>query len=254
MTLGIPPLDPNLAARRGFRESEERLKRFWTAVDVARGEGGWRVLLDGRAPRTPAGAPLVLPTEAAARLVADEWVAQTEFIDPATMPATRLAATAIDRVSQARDAVAEEIAAYAGTDALCYVAEAPPSLVEEQARRWAPWRDWAQRELGVVLEPSEGIIHRAQDPAAIARVRTLALELDDFNLTGLATAVPLYGSAILGLAVAKGALGGEPAFDVSRVDESFQESRWGVDEDNAARTERLRAEARLLDRWFDALR
>ena len=44
----IPPLDPNVAARKGFRESEERLKRFWKAVDVARGEGGWSVTLDGR--------------------------------------------------------------------------------------------------------------------------------------------------------------------------------------------------------------
>ena len=58
----IPPLDPNVAARKGFRESEERLKRFWKTVHVGEGEGGWAVLLDGRTPKTPAGAPLVLPT------------------------------------------------------------------------------------------------------------------------------------------------------------------------------------------------
>ena len=102
----IPPLDPNVAARKGFRESEERLKRFWKTVDVAEGEGGWAVTLDGRTPKTPAHAPLRLPTEAAARLAAEEWAAQGEFIDPATMPATRLASTAIDRVSQAREPVA----------------------------------------------------------------------------------------------------------------------------------------------------
>ena len=141
----IPPLDPNVAARKGFRESEERLKRFWTAADVREGEGGqegkWAVLLDGRSPKTPAGAPVVLPTQAAARLVADEWAAQGEFLDPATMPAQRLAATAIDRVSQVREAVADEIAAYAGSDALCYPAEAPRSLVERQAAEWTPWLD-----------------------------------------------------------------------------------------------------------------
>ena len=48
------------------------------------------------APKTPAHAAFVLPTEAAARMVADEWEAQGEFIQPGTMPATRLAATAID--------------------------------------------------------------------------------------------------------------------------------------------------------------
>lgn len=249
----IPPLDPNVAARKGFRESEERLKRFWTAVDVREGEGDWTVLLDGRAPKTPAHAKLALPTEAAARLVADEWAAQGEFIDPATMPATRLASTAIDRVSLHREPVADEIAAFAGSDLLCYLADAPTSLVDQQAREWTPWRDWAALELGVHLEPAEGIIHRPQDPAAIARVHELALRLDDFALTGVATIVPLLGSAVLGLAVQRGALSGEQAFDLSRIDEAFQESRWGVDEDNAARTAAARAQAGLLDRWFRSL-
>jgi chaperone required for assembly of F1-ATPase len=248
----IPPLDPNVAARKGFREPAERLKRFWTAVDVAAGEGGWAVRLDGRAPKTPAGARLVLPTEAAAGLVAGEWAAQGEHLDPAAMPATRLASTAIDRVSRAREPVADEIAAFAGSDLLCYLADAPASLVEQQAREWGPWRDWAGG-LGVPLEACEGVVHRPQDPAAVARVRDLALALDDFALTGLATAVPLLGSAVLGLAVQRGALSGDAAFDLSRLDEAFQESRWGVDEEAAARTAARRAEAQLLERWFRAL-
>lgn len=249
----IPPLDPNVAARKGFRESEERLKRFWTAVDVAEGEGGWAVRLDGRSPKTPAGSPLVLPTEAAARLAADEWAAQGEFLLPATMPATRLAATAIDRVAQAREPVADEIAAFAGSDLLCYLAEEPASLVEQQARQWAPWRAWASVELGVHLEPAEGIIHRPQDPAAVARVKELAVRLDDFALAGLGMATPLLGSAVLAMALQRGAVSGGEAFELSRLDEAFQESRWGVDEEAAERTAARRAEAELLERWFRAL-
>ena len=249
----IPPLDPNVAARKGFREPEERLKRFWKAVDVAEGQGGWAVTLDGRTPKTPAGAPLVLPTAAAARLAAEEWAAQGEFLDPTTMPATRLAATAIDRIGEAREAVADEIAAFAGSDLLCYLAEHPTALAVEQAREWTPWRDWAAAECGVALEPVEGIIHRAQDPAAIARVRELALALDDFGLAGLAMATPLLGSAVLGLALHRGALSGEAAFELSRLDEAFQERQWGVDAEAAERTAARRAEAMLLERWFRAL-
>lgn len=100
---------------------------------------------------------------------------------------------------------------------------------------------------------AEGIIHKAQDPEAIARVKALALEADDFALTGLATAVPLLGSAVLGLAVMRGALSGEEAFDISRIDEAYQERQWGIDEEAAERTAARRAEADLLDRWFKAL-
>jgi chaperone required for assembly of F1-ATPase len=249
----IPSLDPNVAARKGFRESEERLKRFWKDVDVAPADGGWAVRLDGRTPKTPAHAPLILPTEAAARLVADEWAAQGEHLDPAAMPATRLASTAIDRVSQARDAVAEEVAAFAGSDLICYLAEGPASLVERQAREWAPWRAWAATELAVHLEPAEGIVHRPQDPAAVARVRELALRLDDFALTGLAMATPLLGSAVLAFALQRAAGGADALFDASRLDEVFQEERWGVDAENAERTSARREEARLLERWFAAL-
>ncbi|CAN5337540.1 ATPase [soil metagenome] len=249
----IPPLDPRVAAKKGFRESEERLKRFWTAAGLVADAEGWKVVLDGRAPKTPAHSAFILPTEAAARLVADEWDAQGQFIEPGTMPATRLAATAIDRVSQTREPVADEIAAYAGSDALCYLAEHPTNLVTEQARAWGPWRDWAASDLGVVLEPTAGIVHREQDPASVARVKALALEADDFALTALATAVPLLGSAVLGLAVMRGALSGEAAFDLSRLDEAFQERQWGIDLDNAERTAVRRAEMVLVDRWFRAL-
>lgn len=169
------------------------------------------------------------------------------------MPATRLASTAIDRVSQVREAVAEEIAAFAGSDLLCYLADHPTSLAVEQAREWTPWRDWAALELGVVLEPAEGIVHRQQDPAAIARVAGLALRLDDFALTGLAMATPLLGSAILAIAVQRGVLTGEAAFELSRLDEAFQERQWGVDAEAAERTAARRAEAVMLDRWFRAL-
>ncbi len=249
----IPPLDPMVAAKKGFRESEERLKRFWTEAAVAAEADGFVVLLDGRAPKTPAHARFLLPTEAAARMVADEWAAQGEFIDPGAMPATRLAATAIDRVSQTRGPVAEEIAAYVGSDLLCYLAEHPTSLVAEQTRAWAPWRDWAARDLGIRVEATQGIVHRSQPPESLDRVRELALELNDFALTGLATLVPLLGSAILGLAVQRGALSGEAAFDLSRLDEDFQERQWGVDADNAERTAARRAEAVLVDRWLSAL-
>ena len=249
----IPPLDPHVAARKGFRESEERIRRFWTDVTVEEGEGGWRVLLDGRSPKTPAGAPLTLPTEASARLVADEWAAQGEHLDPATMPATRLAATAIDRVPLARTETAEEIARYAGSDALCYFADGPTGLIARQEAAWGAWLDWAERDCGVRLHRAQGIAHVGQPVESTARVRDLALQADDFALTGLATATGLYGSAILALAVQQGALSGEDAFDLSRLDEAFQERQWGVDAEAAERTAARRAEAVLLERWFRAL-
>lgn len=250
----IPSLDPNAAAARGFREPGDRPRRFWKAVAVEREGEGWAVRLDGRTPRTPAGARLALPTEAAAGLVAEEWAAQGQSIEMAAMPATRLAATAIDRVGRARAEVADEIARYAGSDLLCYFAEAPAELAARQQREWGPWLDWAERALDLRLARTAGIVHAAQPAEAVDRVRELALGLDDFGLAGLAMAAPLFGSAVLALAVQRGELAAPAAFDLSRLDEAFQEGQWGVDAEAAERTAALRQEAGLLQRWFEALR
>ena len=229
-------------------------KRFYKAVTVAPAEsGGFAVLLDGRQPRTPNGAKLVLPTGALAELIAEEWAAQGDVIAFADMPATRLAFTVIDRIGQAREAVAEEVARYAAADLVCYFAETPAPLVAEQEARWGPLLDWAKTDLGLDFTRAAGIVHTPQPDATVQAVKALAEALDAFTLAGLAHAAGLYGSAVLALAAQRGRLSAPEAFELSRLDEAFQEARWGVDAEAAERTARMAAEAVMLERWFRAL-
>jgi chaperone required for assembly of F1-ATPase len=232
----------------------DRPRRFYKIVGVLPANGGFAVVLDDRSAKTPSGSRLILPTESLADLLAAEWSAQGGQIDFAAMPATRLAFTAIDRTSSAREAVAGEIAKLIGADLLCYFAEGPDSLIARQEREWGPWLAWAERTLGLVLIRAKGVSHQIQPPETLAEAKRLAAAKDDFILSGLAFAAGLYGSTVLALAVEKGALGGEAAFDLSRLDEAFQEERWGVDYEAAVRTDRLREDARMIDAWFKALR
>lgn len=238
---------------RAKPDKMERPRRFWTAVDIAEAAGEWGVRLDGRPAKTPRGARLALPTQALAEAVAQEWAAQGEHIEPWTMPLTRLAATALDRVPAAHADVAAEVARYAGSDLLCYVAEGPPALAAAELASWGPLLAWADAELGLRFVQAAGIVHTPQSPQTIARVQALAGALDAFRLTGLAFAAPLLGSAVLALALERGRLTGEQAWAASRVDEAFQESRWGVDAEAAERAARLLEESRAAERWFRTL-
>ena len=215
--------------------------------------GGFAVLLDGRSLRGPKGGRVVMPTRALAEMIAEEWAGQGESLDLATMHATRLANTAIDSVPQARDETAQAIADYAGSDLLCYYAVSPAGLLARQIELWSPVLDRAEAEAGLRLVRASGIVHQAQPPETLARVKTLALGLDDFGLTGLAFGAPLFGSAVLAIALLKGWIAGEEAFTLSRVDEAWQEAQWGVDAEAAERTARLHVEAAMLERWFRGL-
>jgi chaperone required for assembly of F1-ATPase len=216
-------------------------------------EDGYAINLDARVPRSPAGRPLILPTRALADLIAAEWAAQGELIVFASMRATRLAWAALDSVAGARDEARQSIVRYAGADLLCYLADAPPSLVARQQTVWSPLLAWARSEWGLEFALSHGIVHRPQPPRTLERVAAIAGETSDFALAGLAFAAALFGSAILALALWRGRLGGAEALAASRLDETFQEARWGRDAEAAAREAVLAADAVMLQQWFAAL-
>lgn len=209
-------------------------KRFWTeARAVPAAGGGFTVHLDGRPVRTPAKAPLILPTEALARHVAAEWDAQEGEVRPETMPATRMANSAIDKVAPQHAAVVDEVARYGGSDLLCYRAEAPAELAERQ-RAWDPVLAWAAEELGAPLLVTAGVIPVAQPAGALARLRGHVAALPPAELAAMHDLVAISGSLVLGLAVGRRRMTGTEAFALSRIDEAYQAEKWGRDEEAAA--------------------
>jgi chaperone required for assembly of F1-ATPase len=235
-------------------DSVERSKRFYARAEAGPLDGGFGVLLDGRPARTPAGKRLVLPTAALAELVCAEWASQGDIIDISRMAATRLAFVAADRIAVHRAATAAELGRYAGSDLICYFADGPRALVERQEERWGPLLDWAREELSLSLIRVAGIVHQSQPTAALEKAEALAADLSDFELAALSMAAGLFGSAVLAIALQRGRLSGIEALQLSWLDEEFQEEKWGVDAEAAARRALLTAEATMLERWFSALR
>lgn len=215
-------------------------KRFWTEARAEPAEGGFAVHLDGRAVRTPAKAPLVVPSRAMAEAIAAEWQAQETVVDPRSMPVTRSANSAIDKVIPQFDAVAEMLAAYGDSDLLCYRAESPAELAARQAEAWDPLLAWAGTALGAPLEPRAGIAHRPQPPESLAALDGAVRALTAFELTALHDLVGISGSLVIGLATVHGHLPAEELWPLARVDEDWQQRLWGVDEEAAAAAEDAR--------------
>ncbi len=219
---------------------------FWKDVAVVPVDDGHAVLLDGRPVRTPNRAALTLPSRALAEAVAAEWAAQERAIRPETMPATRLANSAVERVRPARDDVVALLAEYGGTDLLCYRAERNAGLAELQAEGWDPLIDWAAA-MGVRLRVGAGVMPIQQDADALRRLADEIAAMDDFRLAAFHELVTLSGSLIIALAGVYGVRDPDAAWRLSRIDEEWQAAVWGRD----AEAEEL-AEARRQDFLFAA--
>ncbi|EBA10225.1 ATP12 family chaperone protein [Sagittula stellata] len=213
--------------------SEWALKRFWKDATVEPSGPGFAVKLDGRGVKTPAKTPLVVPTEGLADAVAAEWRAQEEHVNPMTMPFTRMSNSALDKVATQRAEVADMLAAYGDSDLLCYRADRPAGLVERQNESWDPLLDWASETYGARLEPRIGVMHHPQPSEALARLAQEVHGQDAFQLAAFHDLVSMSGSLVLALAVIRGHREAEDAWRLSRIDETWQEEQWGIDEEAA---------------------
>jgi len=212
-------------------------------------------LLDGRGVRSPAGAPLAIPSQDLAKAIAEEWEAQEEKIQPLTMGLMQLAATTVDRVTGRRSDVIAEIAKFSETDLTCHRAENPQDLVLRQAEAWQPELEWLKEMYGVALSVTNGIMPVTQ-PSDAAQVLSKAMDeaLSDWELSALHSLTSGLGSIVLGLSVLNGRLDGETAFNTSRIDELFQVERWGEDSEAQDARQRVHQDMLVAEKFLTLLR
>lgn len=232
--------DPLDRAQRLMRP--ELPKRFYEQAAVGPHGTGYAITLDGRPVRTPGGNLLALLEKDVAEAIAAEWDAQSDRIDPSEMPLTRLLNTAIDGVEPARDAVADDIAGYAGTDLICYRAEGPEGLIARQRAAWDPILAWAEGLIGQRFILAEGVMPVAQSPQTVTSVRMQLPRDHALGLAALHSMTTLTGSVLIALAVYKGHLSPDDAWAAAHVDEDWNIELWGADAEAMQRRARRERE------------
>jgi chaperone required for assembly of F1-ATPase len=242
------PLDPVQAARRAMRPQLRR--RFYQRAEVEDTDGGFRVVLDGRPVKTPARRTLAAPKRVLAQALAAEWDAQRDVVDAAKMPLTRLANTIIDGVTDVPSVVADEVKRYLACDLVFYRAPGPAGLVTWQANAWDPVLAWVRETLGARFVLAEGIAFVTQ-PAQSLAAASSAIPTDPWRLGAMHAVTTLTGSALIALALARGALSVDAAWAAAHVDEHWNMKFWGRDalalERRAARFAEMQAAATVLE-------
>jgi chaperone required for assembly of F1-ATPase len=224
------PRDPMKAAQASMRSARPR--RFYANASAAFGPDGYTLLLDGKTARTPGRRSLTVPSKGIAEALAAEWNAVVDEIDPTRMPLTRLVNAGLDGVAAAMEPVREEILAFAGSDLICYRAEAPERLAARQEEAWGPYIAFARDHLGARLSLAAGVMHVRQDEASLAAIRAaLAMVDDPVRLAALSSVTSLTGSAVMALALAHGARDPAQVWHDAHVDDAYQLEVWGRDEE-----------------------
>ena len=230
-------------------------KRFYKEVSLDRqSDDCWSVLLDGRQAKTTARHVLATPSQTLADAVRAEWEAQGDEIDPATMPLTQRLMLVIDRGTEDREKWLEQVLAFLQSDLLCYRADMPEDLVQRQEDAWDPYLAWLAEAHGIDLSVTSGVMAVSQSDKSLAVANILLEKTTADELCCLVAATEITGSAGLALALWQGFRPVDDIFLASRVDETFQAEKWGIDSEAAEREAQLKAELEAVARYLDLTR
>ena len=214
------------------------MKRFWKEVSIAKVDGGYQVALDGRGIKTQGKRAQVVPSAALAELLAEEWRAQGEEIDPAGFPHRDMADYAIDRIATREDDILSKLIAFMETDTLCYRADPDEPLYKRQQEMWEPLVTALEAREGIRIERASGIIHKPQPPASLAKLRRRIDAFDPFTMAALFATTSLSASLTIGLATLEPDADAEALWDAANCEEDWQVELWGEDAEAADRRAR----------------
>ena len=229
------------------------MKRFYKDVTVKTNESGYQICLDDRPVRSPAKAVVLLPTQALAEAVQGEWKAVEDEIKPEDMPLYSMAVTVTDRVTPQRQELTDELVGYIHDDVLRYRSGNDLDLASRQTEMWNPWLNWAEQACGLRLPTTAGLMPVFADDTTEHIVRNRLQPMADAQFGCLYRVATLSGSVVLGLAFQERQLGADEVFETSFLDELYQNSLWGTDEEAAFRQAAIRSELKNVERFMDML-
>ncbi len=204
-------------------------RKFWKEVRVIELSTGFGIQLDGKFAMTPGKNPLVVSHLSLAEKMFEEFQNQEQKINPATMPFTRRTNTTIDRIPDTRNEIVDTLLNYGHTDLVCYRATSPPELIKWQSKHWDPVITLLEKKLSIRMKTGEGIIPFEQNSLAIDAFSKKIHSFDNFLLCGFSELVPLLGSLVLSFSYLYGFGSKDHIWKLSRIDEEWQEKKWGID-------------------------
>jgi len=92
---------------------------------------------------------------------------------------------------------------------------------------------WVRDTPGLHLEVATGVMPVSQSEASLQKAQALSMVMSAFALTAFHDLVSLSGSFVLGLMAAQNCDTPENLWNISRIDENWQQELWGVDDEAA---------------------
>nr|XP_046916536.1 ATP synthase mitochondrial F1 complex assembly factor 2-like [Dermatophagoides farinae] len=224
------PLQKMIRLASSSSSTTPNIKRFYKNVHILKAdnhEPRYEIILDKRKLKTPKGNVFFVQNEPLASMIAAEWDSQKDKIVPSSIHLTTLANTVIDNPGgHTIDSYVEKLISYLEFDTVCYRNSLPTELNELQTTRLDPIVQWFADQFKCSMPVTNDVVLPDIDPHTLDIIRKYLRSFNQWSIVGIMFATENLKSLILTCALIARQISIEQAVSLSRIEETFQTSRW----------------------------
>lgn len=131
-------------------------------------------------------------------------------------------------VQKNKNAIIDRLVNFALNDVLLFWST-DKKVQKEQEKNWSPIIVWANQTVNVDFKKTDSLEVQSENVNTSSRLKDYLSSLSDKELSGFYIAALNMRSVLLALALVKGKINANKAFELSELEELYQARKWGTE-------------------------
>ena len=223
-------------------------------IDIVQGKKGKYLLnINNKSLKTPDGNIIELPSIKLAKILLKDYEFSFKSKPLNIVRPIKITNTAIDKIKPNNIFYINEITDNLNNDMICYFANSPVELVDLQNKDWLPLINYMKSSYNIELIYTSKLFSINQKPDSLLKLKNILNEINIFKLSAIYTLSQITKSIIISLALVNNKISAKKAFENSNLEELYQISKWGKDEEAFDRLNAIKVDIRNIKKYYDSV-
>tara|TARA_Y100000996_G_scaffold119870_1_gene89606 strand:- start:537 stop:1235 length:699 start_codon:yes stop_codon:yes gene_type:complete len=223
-------------------------------IDIVQGKKGKYLLnINNKSLKTPDGNIIELPSMKLAKILLKDYESSFKSKPLNIVRPIKITNTAIDKIKPNNIFYINEITDNLNNDMICYFANSPVELVDLQNKDWLPLINYMKSSYNIELIYTSKLFSINQKPDSLLKLKNILNEINIFKLSAIYTLSQITKSIIISLALVNNKISAKKAFENSNLEELYQISKWGKDEEAFDRLNTIKVDIRNIKKYYDSV-
>ena len=225
-----------------------------TKIDIVQSQKGKYLLnINNKSLKTPDGNIIELPSMKLAKILLKDYESGFKSKPLNIVRPIKITNTAIDKIKPNNIFYINEITDNLNNDMICYFANSPVELVDLQNKEWLPLINYMKSSYNIELIYTSKLFSINQKPDSLLKLKNILNEINIFKLSAIYTLSQITKSIIISLALVNNKISAKKAFENSNLEELYQISKWGKDEEAFDRLNTIKVDIRNIKKYYDSV-